>query len=332
MRYQQLLSKLKDANKAKRLILGLHPLDILIIVVLLVGGGTGIYLLSTNTSISKQKKTSIIQISKAQTTPTVQPITASNIVTLLNQQRTAKGLTAFKWITQLNNAAVARANYMVANDTTSLNVGSPYSDITNAGYDYSSADVDDTWNDTSTQEAVNYLITGVAATFGLSTSYSDIGVGVVSDTVNGASTQLIIVYLANQSTPSVSNNSSTSNSSLPTYTLPPPPSIASQCSSEITTEDNYYKESISGVENDYASTISEEQANLNGAGTDNSWEENDAQELLNTYTEANTSLTNDYNSYISAVSGYVPQGGQAGDCTPDLGAPTLYPTTVTGGL
>lgn len=140
-------------------------------------------------------------------------LTPANIVTTLNQQRKAKGLTDFNWITQLDNAASARANYMVANNTTDIYSGSPSEDITNAGYNDSNWLYSITWNDTSTQEAVTALTTGNNSNFGYSTSYSDIGAAVIPDTINGNSTQLIVVYLANQASGNTSTNTNPFSSS-----------------------------------------------------------------------------------------------------------------------
>lgn len=177
------------------------------------------------------------------------PITASSIVALLNQQRTAKGLTAFKWITQLDNAAIARANYMVAKSTTSTSTGDPWADITDANYRYSTADISDTWNDSTTQTAVNSLTSGNDANFGYSTNYSDIGAGVVSDTINGSATQLIVVYLANQATsqPADTYVPAPVYTYVPpaiTYTTPVPVVTAPSCnySAEETYTSDYYSQ------------------------------------------------------------------------------------------
>jgi len=149
------------------------------------------------------------------------PITANNIVSLLNQQRKAKGLSALNWTTQLDTAAVSRANYMVTNNTTSVTVGDPGADITNANYNDSSWSLSDAWNESSIQNVVQTLTTGSDANFGLTTSFSDIGVGIVSDTVNGNPTQLIVVYLANQQQGSSTQQSSTTMSQAPQSTTTP---------------------------------------------------------------------------------------------------------------
>ncbi|HET9173829.1 MAG TPA: CAP domain-containing protein [Candidatus Saccharimonadales bacterium] len=128
------------------------------------------------------------------------PLTTANIVSLLNQQRTGKGLSAFKWITQLNNAATARANYMVTNNITSATAGDAGADITNANYNDSSWQMDVTWGDSTPQQVVANLTTGNAVSFGDSTKFSDIGVGIVPDTISGKATQLIVIYIANQAT------------------------------------------------------------------------------------------------------------------------------------
>lgn len=150
--------------------------------------------------------------------PDKTPITANSVVAQLNQQRKAKGLGMFNWVTQLNTAAVTRANYMVANDTVSTSAGNnAWTDVTEANYNYSNGDISDTYNDTSTQEAVSKLTTGENINFGYSTAYKDIGVGVVPDTINGSVTQLVVVYIANQ----VKYTSPPANTNTPVYVQPP---------------------------------------------------------------------------------------------------------------
>ncbi len=102
---------------------------------------------------------------------------------------------------------------MVANNTTSVTAGDPGADITDANYNDSNWDLSDTWDCSTTQVVVTSLTTGNDSDFGLSTSFSDIGVAVVPDTVNDVSTQLIVVYLANQATAS----STTSSPRVPPY-------------------------------------------------------------------------------------------------------------------
>jgi len=191
---------------------------------LLLASGSGALYHIHQVNLANQKKATQQLVSSAPsqattTKPTPQPITAASIVSLLNQQRTAKGLPALKWITQLDTAAVARANYMVANNTTSTTMGDPGADITDANYSYSNALWSDTWNESTTQGAITSLTTGGDSNFGYSTAYSDIGVGVVPDTIDGSSTQLIFVYLANQAT----SSSQTNNSSQAEQEDTPPP-------------------------------------------------------------------------------------------------------------
>jgi hypothetical protein len=187
-----------------------------VIIWLVLCAGVSALVIQHIHNTAKQSPDTLSTAKSQTTTPApsqpMQPVTASSIVTLLNQQRTAKGLTAFKWITQLNNAAVARANYMVANNTTSTTFGDPAADITTANYSYSNAEWSDTFNETTTQGVITSLTTGADSNFGFSTAYSDIGVGIVPDTISGNPTQLMFVYLANQAT-----------GSAPVDTYVPPP-------------------------------------------------------------------------------------------------------------
>ena len=98
------------------------------------------------------------------------------------------------------------ANYMVTNNTTSTAAGDPWADITNAGYNYWTADIADTWGDTTPQQVVSSLTSSTTKDFGDTTAYSDIGVGIVPDTINGNETQLIVVYLATITSPALTQS------------------------------------------------------------------------------------------------------------------------------
>lgn len=148
-------------------------------------------------------------------------VSPSDVVTVLNQQRSTARLSALHWITQLDNAAQARANYDVANDTVSNTQGSPAADITNAGYDYSNYYLADVYDAANVQVVVNFLTSTQASDIGDTTSYSDVGVAVLPDTVNNNATQLVVVYFANQAPAATSNSSPKSSpSSNPAATTP----------------------------------------------------------------------------------------------------------------
>jgi len=188
-------------------------------------------------------------VHKSAPSTTATTITTSALVTLLNQQRAAKGLAPFKWITQLNAAAVARANYMVANNTTSNTVGDPGADITDANYAYSNAEWNDTWNQTTIQGVITAFTTGNASDFGFTSAYSDIGVAIVPDTVGVNHTQLIFIYLANQSSSAPRVDTYTPPATYtyvppPMYTYTPAPSATTGCneSAKATYTSNYYSQ------------------------------------------------------------------------------------------
>jgi len=48
------------------------------------------------------------------------------------------------------------------------------------------------------------------------------------------------------------------------------------------------------------------------------------------YESANTTMTSDYQGYISFFNSFQPGGGSVGECRPDQGPPTLYPVPYTG--
>lgn len=170
---------------------------------------SGIFELFHIHTVDLTKQNSALRLANSQTNQPVKqistisssPINSGNIVNELNQYRVARGLPALHWITELNTAAIARAKFMASNNTTSNTVGNPWADITNANYNYSTADVGSVFDNSNSKNVVKQLTTGIDSNLGNSTTYNDIGVGVVPDTINGSPTQLVVVYLATQAVP-----------------------------------------------------------------------------------------------------------------------------------
>lgn len=133
------------------------------------------------------------------------PPSLSDIVTEINNERQLKGLGALNWITQLDTAASARANYMVANNTTSVSAGDPGGDLTDASYYPASWTLSAMWDAKTTSQIVTALTSSDTSDIVNTTSYTDVGLAQVPDMVNGARTNLLLFYFA---TPQTSNSSS----------------------------------------------------------------------------------------------------------------------------
>jgi len=184
-------------------IFGKKELIILIIVVL---AGSTIGIMHAQHTSNKPKNIVLAQsqsnIPSQENTISYNPssITANSIVNALNSQRTSKGLSKLNWITQLDNAALARVNYMIANHTASNTAGDPSADLTNAGYSANgwqlSSLTSSEYQNSSLSNIINQFTTGNDSNFGFTSSYSDIGVAVVPYTSNGIDNQEIVIFLA----------------------------------------------------------------------------------------------------------------------------------------
>ena len=135
--------------------------------------------------------------------PTNLPLSYTNlqapqIVSLINQSRTSQNIAELKWITQLNDAAQARAEYMSKNNVLDNTTGISTANITATGYNVQNWLVASGWGYSSNQLAVTGLTTGVNSSFGNNPNYKDIGVGVAAATISGVNEDIVVVILANQ--------------------------------------------------------------------------------------------------------------------------------------
>lgn len=252
-------------------------------------------------------------------TLTSQSITPSSIINLLNKTRFTKDLPAFISTPQLSNAALARANYMVTNKTTSLNTGGDTSFFTDANFNPSTWYVADAYNDSSTQDVINVFDSNTTSSVGLSKSYADVGVAVVADTIDNVHTQLVIAYFANQAPNNTSPTTKTSNTSSNNSSNALSTSTGSNCTSieqNIIQLDQYQYNSITSLENTYASDLQSEYNSLI-ASTDSIYApslppqkaiDNDVTEANSWVDSDNNTLKQEYNQllqqYQSAVYGY----------------------------
>ena len=105
------------------------------------------------------------------------------------------------------------------------------------------------------------------------------------------------------------------------------PSISTQCTSLLATDDEIYIEA--------SETESEVQTPINSLiAAANALPMNERsfyyQQIANDYVNANNVDNGAYKNYVSGVTSYVPEGGKAGDCVPDLSAPVQWPTSYMG--
>jgi hypothetical protein len=134
------------------------------------------------------------------------------------------------------------------------------------------------------------------------------------------------VYFANQKSTSSNKTTQGSSTNNQQYQLPPEPSVASQCSSELSSEDEETNNEINSLTSSYNQYVAyyeqEYMDSLGGDGGNNSFAQAYIQDAENLYQQDSSELQSDYQNYKSNVSGYVPLGGSAGDCSPDLSQPT----------
>lgn len=108
------------------------------------------------------------------------------------------------------------------------------------------------------------------------------------------------------------------------------PSISSQCSDYVASQDTQENEAVSNVQQGTVSDINSlTQIAYSYSNPDLA---SLYQEIANAYKNSNANLVGDYQAYLGAVQGYQPlgPGGQIGDCQPDESAPALYPTSYMG--
>jgi hypothetical protein len=203
IRFTQKTKKPKSKTKCSKLLFSKKQLGILVIVIVIgfVGDAVALKVFKPSKTSSDENSLNtnpVIASTVSSTNYSSSSITASAIVAALNQSRASKDVANLNWINKLDNAATARANYMVANNTVSITAGDPGADLTGADYNYSIYEFSDTYYDTSVANVVYELTIAGNASFGYTTQFSDIGVAVVPDTIYGTATKLIVVYLANQ--------------------------------------------------------------------------------------------------------------------------------------
>ena len=184
-------------------------------VLLLCSSTAGaLYLRHESTERAKAKAIAY-QNSLATSQTTATPVSYTNlqaneIVALINQARTNQNLAKLNYLTTLTNAAQARAQYMATNNVYNNTTGFSASDITNYGYDENGYSFNFSWGFSSNQLAANHFITG-SDSLGLTTTYSDIGVGVAQAVISGVNEDIVVVMVANQATSSSGGGSSTIN-------------------------------------------------------------------------------------------------------------------------
>jgi hypothetical protein len=123
-------------------------------------------------------------------------VSVGDLYALTNQERAANGLGALALNSQLNSAAVAKANHMFANNYwahVAPDGTTPWSFIYAAGYNYSVAgeNLAKDFN-TSSGAVAGWMASPTHRDNILHTSYKDIGFGVVNGVLLGAETTLIV--------------------------------------------------------------------------------------------------------------------------------------------
>lgn len=123
-------------------------------------------------------------------------ISVSDLYSLTNQERAAKGLDALTLDSKLNSAATAKANHMFANDYwahVAPDGTTPWSFIYASGYNYSVAgeNLAKDFN-TSSGAVAGWMASPTHRDNILNTSYSDIGFAVVNGVLLGSQTTLVV--------------------------------------------------------------------------------------------------------------------------------------------
>lgn len=123
-------------------------------------------------------------------------ITIGDLYALTNQQRVNNGLPAFALDSQLNSAAQAKANHMMANNYwahVAPDGTTPWSFITGAGYNYSAAGENLAKDFNTSGGVVNGWMGSSAHRANiLSTAYSDVGLAILDGELLGSQTTLVV--------------------------------------------------------------------------------------------------------------------------------------------
>jgi uncharacterized protein YkwD len=175
----------------------------------IVLAATGAYALTNKTQhVSLQPRTAPVAVPV--TTQVVAPlpvITEAAVITVINQQRFAKGLPPLAQNAQLDSAALARAQDMITNHYNDNSSHNPWGFVDNVGYHYNHiwllSNLD---TKTSTQAALEMTSLNGST---LLSSGNDIGMGIVS---TGAGSYAVVIYTG------VLTPTSTSTTSYPALT------------------------------------------------------------------------------------------------------------------
>jgi hypothetical protein len=133
-------------------------------------------------------------------------VSVGDLYALTNQQRANNGLPAFTLDSQLNSAAQAKANHMMANNYwahVAPDGTTPWSFFYGAGYNFSAAGENLAKDFNSSNGVVNGWMGSPAHQANiLSTAYNDIGLAVLDGVLLGSETTLVVaMYGARVSTP-----------------------------------------------------------------------------------------------------------------------------------
>lgn len=158
-------------------------------------------------------------------------ITTGELHSLSNQERTSRGMSAYRLDSKLSSAATAKAKHMFANDYwahTAPDGTTPWSFISASGYSYKLAG-ENLAKDFSTSAGV---VNGWMASSGhkaniLSSTYKDVGYAAVNGTLQGKKTTLVVAMYGapvtgttNSTSKSSANSEATNDTPAPTTTNP----------------------------------------------------------------------------------------------------------------
>jgi len=290
---KQVLNKISTLSK--RISVFNSPFSRLItvgVIVLIIAGGVAIaHAYSSNSS----NKLPVVVKHTTQTTPaTPQPtinITEAAVIQDINQQRATKSLQALTENADLDKAATTRAQDMVTNGYTDNSSHSPWTFVSNAGYQYKSIWLVSTNSATTSAEVASQLDNETGSILLTNGSATDIGVGIItndSPTTVNPSSQVVIYIGIPAATTSSSYPTPTPGESCSQIQAIFGPTLSSELSSDSSTWSNFT--SYTQAENNY---------------------------------EYNQEAAEDYSLYTSAMEEF--------GCTPQSPSPTLqYPATDPG--
>ncbi len=140
-------------------------------------------------------------------------ITSSEVIQLTNNERTSRGLGALSTNGQLNQAAMSKAEHMMANDYwahVAPDGTQPWYFVTQAGYSYAYVGENLAKGfSTSSGTVAGWMNSSGHRANILNSNYNDIGVAVLNGTLQGSETTLVVAMYGSPSAP------------------PPSPSVAS---------------------------------------------------------------------------------------------------------